>query len=191
MRDDAADLRQTLNGVLEQQKANGEILRVISRSRTDVQPVFEAIVESAARLCDAAFSAVARFEGGLLHLAAVNNMSPRETEAYQSLFPRPPRRDFIIGRAFLDGRPVHVADVRKDPDYDPKTLEVLQRAAPYRTYLGIPILQDGAPIGVVACGRREVKPFTPAQIELVKTFADQAVIAIENVRLFKIGRAHV
>jgi GAF domain-containing protein/CheY-like chemotaxis protein len=181
--DDVASFRRALNEVLEQQKATGEILRVISRSRTDVQPVFEAIVENAARLCHAAFSAVARFDGELLHLAAVNNMSPRETKAYRSLFPRPPRRDFIIGRAFLDGRPVHVEDVRTDPDYDPKTLEVLQRAAPYRTYLGIPIVQDGVPIGVVGCGRREVKPFTAAEIELVSTFADQAAIAIENARL--------
>jgi GAF domain-containing protein/DNA-binding response OmpR family regulator/anti-sigma regulatory factor (Ser/Thr protein kinase) len=181
--DDVASLRRALNEVLEQQKTTGEILRVISCSRTDVKPVFEAIVENAARLCHAAFSAVARFDGELLHLAAVNNMSPRETEAYRSLFPRPPRRDFIIGRAFLDGRPVHVEDVRTDPDYDPKTLEVLQRAAPYRTYLGIPIVQDGVPIAVVACARREVKPFTAAEIELVKTFADQAAIAIENARL--------
>src|SRR6266849_1134797 len=174
-----------LDETLDQQTATSEILRVISRSPTDVQPVFEAIVANAARLCDAAFSAVARLQGGLLHLVAVNNMSPEETEAYRSLFPRPPRRDFIIGRAFVDGRPVHVEDVRTDPDYDSRTLDVLQRAAPYRTYLGIPILQDGVPIGVVGCGRREVKPFIPAQIELVKTFADQAVIAIENVRLFK------
>ncbi len=174
-----------LDETLDQQTATSEILRVISRSPTDVQPVFEAIVANAARLCDAAFSAVARLQGGLLHLVAVNNMSPEETEAYRSLFPRPPRRDFIIGRAFVDGRPVHVEDVRTDPDYDSRTLDVLQRAAPYRTYLGIPILQDGVPIGVVGCGRREVKPFSPAQIELVKTFADQAVIAVENVRLFK------
>src|SRR3989442_5115622 len=112
-------------------------------------------------------------------------MSPPETEAYRSLFPRPPLRNFTIGRAFVDGRPVHVEAVRTDPDYDPRTLEVLQRSAPYRTYLGIPILRDGVPIGAIGCGRREVKPFTAAQIELVKTFADQAVIAIENVRLFK------
>ncbi|HKW91815.1 MAG TPA: GAF domain-containing protein [Methylomirabilota bacterium] len=168
----------------ERQAATGEILRLISTSPGDVQPVFEAIVEHAAHLCDATFSAVARLEGGLLHLVAVSNMSPEETQAYQSLFPRPPRRDFIIGRAFVDGQPVHVEDVRRDPDYDPKTLEVLQRAAPYRTYLGIPILKDGVPIGVIGCGRREVKPFTEAQIDLVKTFADQAVIAIENARLF-------
>jgi two-component system, NtrC family, sensor kinase len=179
------ELEKRLAEALEQQTATSEILRVISSSPTDVQPVFEAIVGSAARLCDAEFSAVARFEDGLLHLVALNNMSPEETAAYHSLFPRPPGRHFILGRTFVDGQPVHVDDVRADPDYDPRTLEVLQRAAPYRTYLGIPILRDGVPIGAIGCGRREVNPFTPTQIELVKTFADQAAIAIENVRLFK------
>ncbi|PYM62435.1 MAG: hypothetical protein DMD79_10735, partial [Candidatus Rokuibacteriota bacterium] len=185
----SARLEATPTEALEQQTATSEILRVISSSPADAQPVFEAIVASAARLCDAAFSAVTRFEDGLLHLVAVNNMSPPETEAYRSLFPRPPLRNFTIGRAFVDGRPVHVEDVRTDPDYDPRTLEVLQRAAPYRTYLGIPILRDGVPIGAIGCGRREVKPFTAAQIELVQTFAEQAVIAIENVRLFKEAEA--
>src|SRR5262249_5344528 len=175
----------SLTEALEQQTATSEILRVISQSPTDTQPVFDAIVASAARLCDATFSAVAQFDGSMLQLAAMNNMSPEEAAAYRSLFPRAPGRHFIIGRAFVDGCPVHVEDVSADPDYDPHTLEVLQRAAPYRTYLGIPILCDGRPIGSIGCGRREVKPFTTTQIELVKTFADQAVIAIQNVRLFK------
>ena len=178
-------LEQRLAEALEQQAATNEILRVISSSPTNTQPVFDAIVGSAARLCEAEFSAVARFEDGLLHLAAISNMSPAETAAYQSLFPRPPHRGFIIGRALVDGRPVHVEDVREDPDYDPHTLEVLQHAAPYRSYLGVPILRNGVPIGAIGCGRRDVRPFTPTQIELVKTFAEQAVIAIENVRLFK------
>ena len=79
---------------------------------------------------------MARIDDGLLHLVAMSNMSPAETAAYRSLFPRPPARDFAVGRAFVDGRPVHIEDVRTDPDYDPRTLEVLQAAAPYRTYLG-------------------------------------------------------
>jgi GAF domain-containing protein/CheY-like chemotaxis protein/anti-sigma regulatory factor (Ser/Thr protein kinase) len=185
----SARLEETLAEALERQAATSEILRVISSSPTDVQPVFDAIVANAARLCDAEFSAVARFEGGLLHLVAINNMSREETAAYQSLFPRAPGRHFAIGRAFVDARPAHIEDVSKDPDYDPRTLDVLQRAAPYRTYLGIPIMRDGVPIGAIGCGRRKVKPFTPAQIELVKTFADQAVIAIENVRLFNEAEA--
>ncbi len=169
---------------LAQQEATSEILRVISQSPGDTEPVFEAIVRSAARLCDAEFSAVVRLEGGLLHLAAISNMSAAETTAYHSLFPRPARRDFIIGRAFLDGRPVHVEDVLEDPEYDPHTLAVLQRAAQYRSYIGVPIVRHGVTIGAIGCGRHQRKPFTAAQIELVKTFADQAVIAIENVRLF-------
>ena len=108
-------LEQRLAEALEQQAATNEILRVISSSPTDTQPVFDAIVGSAARLCEAEFSAVARFEDGLLYLAAISNMSPAETAAYQSLFPRPPHRGFIIGRALVDGRPVHVEDVRRTP----------------------------------------------------------------------------
>jgi GAF domain-containing protein len=176
---------QRLAEALEQQTATAEILRVISSSPDDARPVFQAIVESAARLCEAEFSAVAQFSDGRLHLVALNNMSPAETTAYHSLFPRAPHRGFVIGRAFVDARPVHVEDVQQDPDYERRTLEVLQHAAPYRTFLGIPILRHGVPIGAIGCGRREVKPFTPSQIELVKTFADQAVIAIENVRLFQ------
>ncbi|HEX4993514.1 MAG TPA: GAF domain-containing protein, partial [Methylomirabilota bacterium] len=181
----AVGLEQRLAEALGQQAATSEILRVISSSPNDAQPVFDAIVASAARLCEAGFSAVARLDDdGLLHLAAINNMSPAETRAYRSLFPRPAHRRFIMGRAFVDGRAVHVDDVLEDPDYDPHTLEVLQRAAPYRSFLALPILRHGVPIGVIGCGRREVRPFTAAQIELVKTFADQAVIAIENTRLF-------
>src|SRR5688572_11738248 len=170
---------------LERQTTTSEILRVISQSPTDTQPVFKTIVASAARLCDADFSAVVRFEGGLLHLVAVNNMSPAETAAYHSVFPRAPGRHFAMGRAFVDGRPAHIENIETDPDYDPWTRKVLSRAAAYRTFLGVPILQNGLPIGAIGCGRHEMKPFTAPQIELVKTFADQAVIAIENVRLFK------
>jgi two-component system, NtrC family, sensor kinase len=169
---------------LDQQTATSEILRVISQSPTDVQPVFDTIVASAARLCDADFSAVARFEEGLLHLVAVNNMSPAETAAYHTVFPRAPGRHFAVGRAFVDGRPVHIEDIEADPDYDPWTREVLQRAAVYRTFLAVPILQSGVPIGAIGCGRHEMRPFTALQIALLQTFADQAVIAIENVRLF-------
>ncbi len=173
-----------LTETLEQQTATGEILRVISGSPTDIQPVFDTIADSAARLCEADFSVVARLDGGLLHLVALN-MSPEQRAAYQSLFPRPPGGHFVVGRAVVEGRPVHIEDVQADPAYDPRTLQVLQRAAAYRTFLGVPILRNGVPIGVIGCGRRAVRPFAPAQIELVKTFADQAVIAIENVRLFK------
>jgi GAF domain-containing protein len=169
---------------LEQQTATAEILRVISSSTTDLQPVFDAIVERSARLCEADFSGVARFEAGQLHLVALNNMRPGEAEAFESLFPRPATPDFVMGRAFLEGRTVHVHDILDYPGFNPQVHEVLQSATGYRTVLGVPIVRDGKPIGVIGCTRREVRPFTPAQIELVTTFADQAVIAIENVRLF-------
>ncbi len=194
----ATDLRQTLPALqreldqrtaerdeaLAQQAATSEILGVISRSPTDVQPVFEAIVARAAALCEAEFSAVARLKDGLLHLVAVHSMSPEETGAFHSLFPRPPARNFVMGLAFVDAQPVHFEDVLTWLDYDTRTLEVLQSVAKYRSFLAVPIFREGKPIGAIGCGRREVRPFTAAQIDLVKTFADQAAIAIENVRLF-------
>ena len=178
-------LEKRLAEALEQQAATSEILRVISSSPTDATPVFEAIVGSAARLCEAGFSAVARFDDGLLHLVAINNMSPGETEAYHSLFPRPPHRGFVMGRAFVDGRPVHIDDVLADPDYDPRTLEVLQQAAAYRTFLGIPVLRKGVPIGVIGCGRREVRPFTEAQIEFAEDLRRPGRDRHRERRLFK------
>jgi PAS domain S-box-containing protein len=181
----AKPFEDRLAEALAQQVATSEILRVISSSPTDVQPVFDAIVKSAEQLCDAEFSAVARFDDGQLHLAAVNNLSPGEAEAFRRLFPRPPERGFAMGRAFVDGRAAHVPDVLADPEYDRRTQGALLRVTGYRTFLAIPILRGGVPIGVIGCARRAVKPFAELQIELLKTFADQAVIAIENVRLFR------
>jgi len=169
---------------LAQQAATGEVLNAISRSPTDIQPVFDAIVGRAAALCQAEFSAVARLEDGLLHLVALHSMSPEERAAFHSLFPRPLARNFVMGLAFLDAQPVHFEDVLTWQDYDARTIEVLQSVAQYRSFLAVPIFREGRPIGVIGCGRREVKPFTATQIALVKTFADQAAIAIENVRLF-------
>ena len=113
------DLEKRLAESLEREKATAEILRVISSSPTDVQPVFDAIVASAVRLCDATFGGVFRFHDGQLHVAALAHVSQEETDAYDSQYPRPPHRSFIMGRAFLDGRPVHVEDILTDPDYDP------------------------------------------------------------------------
>jgi two-component system, NtrC family, sensor kinase len=169
---------------LERQTATADVLEIISTSPTQVLPVFEAMVARAAQLCEAHFSAVARFEAGLLHLVAINNLSAEETKAFHSLFPRAPARNFVMGRAFVDAQPVQLEDVLADPDYDRRTAEVLQRRTKYRTFMAVPILKGGNPIGVIGCARREVRPFTSAQVGLVKTFADQAVIAIENVRLF-------
>jgi two-component system, NtrC family, sensor kinase len=179
------ELGQELKAAREQQAATREILRVIGASRSDVQPAFDAIVASAARLCEAEFSAVARLEGGLLHLVAINNLSPEEAAAFHSLFPRPPGRNYVMGRAFVDGMPVHFDDVLADLDYDERTRQVLQSVIKYRTFLGVPILRDGEPIGVIGCARRQVRPFTPAQIELVETFANQAAIALDNAQQFE------
>jgi PAS domain S-box-containing protein len=178
-------LEERLAEALAQQTATGELLRVISSSPADVHPVFDAIVKSAERLCDAELSLVARFDDGQLHLVAVNHVLPEEAEEYRRLFPRPPERGFAMGRAFVDGRAVHIADVLADPDYDRQTHGALLRAAGYRTFLAVPILRGGVPIGAIGCARRAVKPFSVAQIDLVRTFAEQAVIAIENVRLFQ------
>ena len=169
---------------LERQTATADILRVISGSPADVQPTFEAIAISAARLCDAEFSAVARFEDGLLHLAATNNLSADEAAAFHSLFPRPALRNFAIGRAFVDGCAVQFDDVLAQPDYDQRTRDVLQSALGYRTFMAVPILRSGKPIGVVGCARRRVKPFSAEQIQMLNTFAEQASIALDNVRLF-------
>src|SRR5215216_6231342 len=177
-------LARALDEALEQQTATSEVLRVISSSPSDVRPVFEAMVASAAQLCQASFSAVARYEDGLLHLVALNNLSAEESEAFHSLFPRPLARNFVMGRAVVEGQPVHFEDVLAEIDYDPRTRDVLQRVLKYRTFMAVPILREETPIGVIGCGRREMRPFTAAQIGLVKTFANQAVIAIENVRLF-------
>jgi GAF domain-containing protein/CheY-like chemotaxis protein len=188
----AADLQKQLEErtrelaeAIEQQTATSEVLEVIGSSPTQVQPVFEAMVGRAAQLCQAHFSAVARFEHGLLHLVALNNLSAEERAAFHSLFPRAPARNFVMGRAFVDGKPLQFEDVLAEFDYDLRTREVLQQTLNYRTFMAVPIIKEGNPIGVIGCARREVRPFTSRQIALVKTFADQAVIAIENVRLFE------
>jgi PAS domain S-box-containing protein len=168
---------------LAQQAATSEILGVISRSPTDTRPVFEAIVARAAALCEAEFSAVAKLEDGLLHLIAVHSLSPEETAAFHSLFPRSPERNFVMGRAFVEAQPVHFEDVLAKSDYDSRTIEVLQSVAGYRSFLGIPIFREGRPIGAIGCGRRQVKPFTATEIALIETFARQAAIALENARL--------
>jgi hypothetical protein len=141
-----AEARQQLAGAFEQQTATSEILRLVSSSRTDLQPVFESIVGNAARLCEAEFSGVARFDNGLLHLVAINNLSPEETAAFHSLFPRSPGRNFVMGRAFIDGRPVHFRDVLAELDYDARTREVLQRAAPSRMTRRLPLAGTSGPL---------------------------------------------
>jgi GAF domain-containing protein len=164
---------------LEQQTATAEILRVISSSPTDVQPVFDTIVQSAARLCEATLSNLVRFDGELLTFGAITGFTPAEVERVRESFPRPPGREFVTGRAVMEGRVIHIPDVTQDPELR------IPLEPSVRTALAVPMLREGTPIGAVAIWRSEVRPFSEAQIKLVTTFAAQAVIAIENVRLFQ------
>jgi two-component system, NtrC family, sensor kinase len=166
---------------LEQQTATAEILRVISQSPTDVQPVFDAIVRSASRLCDGEAALVARFDGALIHLAAQYNLRPGTEDVLPRLFPRPPGREMAAGRAIMTGTIVHIPDAHMDPDYDPE----VARPQGLRSVLVVPMLREGKPIGCFGVSRARPGAFSDTHIELMKTFADQAVIAIENVRLFK------
>ena len=165
---------------LEQQTATSEILRVISSSPTDVQPVFDTIVQSAARLCGATHSNLVRFDGELLSLAATLGFTPADVEASRKAFPGRPGRETAVGRAVVEGRVIHIPDVTQDSQYRNPVQSILH----LRTVLAVPMLREGIPIGVVVIWRSEVRPFSEAQIKLVTTFAAQAVIAIENVRLF-------
>jgi len=166
---------------LEQQTATAEILRVISSSQTDVQPVFETIAENSLRLCDATFSTVFRYDGELVHLAALRNVTPEGAAAIRSAFPMPPSRGGASARSVLTRSIVHIADVREDPDY---VLGGLADIAKFRSILSVPMLRDGQPIGTITVAAGRTMLFPDKQVELLKTFADQAVIAVENTRLF-------
>jgi GAF domain-containing protein len=166
---------------LEQQTATSEILDVISRSRTDVQPVFDTIVRSAARLCDAVQSNLQQFDGELLHLVATHNW-PREGLAWaRTLYPMRPHHSRAAGRAVQSRAVVHIPDILEDPTYNSESA----RAGGFRGVVAVPMLHVGHPIGVISVGKAAPGPFPDTQVALLKTFADQAVIAIENVRLFK------
>src|SRR5262249_39284203 len=179
-------LKHERDEALEQQAATSEVLRVISRSPTDAQPVFDMIAESAARLCEGQFCFVYRFDGQLLHFVAHHSLTPEVLEMNRRAYPAPPSRRTAAARAILERGFVQIPDINSDPDY---VLGAQAVVGDYRSVVGVPILRDGVPIGSIAVARAQAGLLPDRQIELLKTFADQAAIAIENVRLFEAEQA--
>jgi len=168
-----------LSEALEQQTATSEVLKVISRSTFDLQAVLQTLVESAARLCDADKTIITREKNGIFYRAEAYGF-PREFIDHVRDTPIKPERGSGVGRALLERRVIHIPDVTADPEF---TFIEHQNLGDFRTLLAVPMLREGVPSGVVTLTRTEARPFTDKQIELATTFADQAAIAIENVRL--------
>src|SRR6516165_221647 len=165
----------------EQQVATADVLKVISRSPSGVQPVFDMIAESARRLCEGQFCFVYRFDGQLLHFVAHHSLTPKVLEMNRRAYPAPPSRKSAAARAILERGFVQVPDINADPDY---VLGPMAAVGNYRSVVAVPILRDGLAIGSIAVARAQAGLLPDPQIELLKTFADQAAIAIENARLF-------
>ena len=173
-----------LTEALDQQTATAEILRAISGSQTDTQPVFDAIVGSAVRLCEGFFSTLYSFDGERLHVRAAHNVPPATRAVLDQAFETPVRLGATMtGRAVLEQRVVHIRDAQTDPEA-PEGLRRVTASIGARSWVAVPMLREGSVIGAITVSRRQVKPFTEGEIGLLQTFADQAVIAIENVRLF-------
>ncbi len=174
-----AQLERERDEALEQQAAAADVLKLISRATFDLQSVLHKVAESAARLCDADMAGITREYEGAFYYASIYNYPPQLHEFIRKL--RHERsRGTVTGRALLEGKTIHVSDIRRDPEY---TMRDFAQKAEFRTVLGVPLLRDGIAIGVIVLTRSQVRPFSENQIELVRTFATQAVIAIENARL--------
>src|SRR6516164_7628007 len=175
-------LTPELSEARDQQAATSEVLRIISSSPTDAQPVFDTIARSAARLCKAQFCYVFRFDGKLIHFAAQHGLAPKGVEAIRRVYPIVPGRVSAAARSILSGTIEEIPDIHADHDYEHgHTAKIMA----YRSIVAVPMLKDGRPIGAIAMARSQTGRFPDRQVELLKTFADQAVIAVENVRLFK------
>jgi GAF domain-containing protein len=177
------ELRQRtddLSEALEQQTTTAEVLKTISRTAFDLQRVLETLLENAVRLCGAKHGMIFRYDGEFCRAAADYNNPPGLLELWQRT-PIRAGRQTATGRALLELRPVQITDAQADPGYNfPEALKLQS----FRTVLAVPLLREGVPLGTIALWKTEVAPFSDKQIELLTTFADQAVIAIENVRLF-------
>jgi GAF domain-containing protein len=173
-------LLNELRESLQQQTATADVLKVISRSKFELQPVFDVLVQSAKQLCQGDTAYIFLREGGIYRLASNFGLAPEYADFLRQRAISP-GRDTVVGRTVLERSIVHIPDVLLDPEY---TWHEAQKRGRFRTMLGVPLMREGTPIGVLGLTRSEVRPFTDKQIELVTTFADQAVIAIENVRLF-------
>ncbi|HXN01719.1 MAG TPA: GAF domain-containing protein [Candidatus Dormibacteraeota bacterium] len=173
-----------LADALEQQTAAGEVLRIISRSTSELDPVFEALVKSAVQLCAADHGDIIRFDPQTHEYLEAAHFGVGG-DAYRAIIrqrPYRPGRDTLVGRTILEGVPVQIDDALADPEY--KFVDA-QRAAGFRSILGVPLLREGFPIGVISVWRRVVRPFSEREIRILTTFADQAVVAVENVRLVR------
>src|SRR3974390_1637933 len=184
----AADLQDQLDRrtreleeALQYQTATSEVLSIIRRSPADAQPVFDAIVQSAVRLCGAIFGVVYLYDGDRVRSAATNNFSPEAATQLEKLRQlKRPERTHLGGRAILDCKVIHVHDVLADPENSRE----LAMAGGWRAVVSVPLLREGKAVGALSVAKAEPVPFSDRQIQLLNTFAEQALIAIENVRLF-------
>jgi two-component system, NtrC family, sensor kinase len=178
-----ARLRRERDELRQQQKATAEILRVIRTSPADAQPVFEMIVRNAVSLCGSLYATVFRFDGELLHFVASHNVGRSPVDMLREKFPMRPDSSQVAGRAVLKKEIIRLEDALTDPDYDQR----FARAMGFRRALGVPMLREDDLLGVIVVSWAEAGPVPKVQEELLKTFADQAGIAIENVRLFGVA----